>query len=428
MKLFLNQIFRYKRRYSRNPEIIDNHKNFFYSFNIPEKTTMNLTDSGITAIKSKDNRSIAAIFILSTPQKIGTEETPWQDILNPDMGYVRYFGDNKTPQNPNLADGNKLLLEQYNYHSNSDESERAKSAPLIIFENLRYNNKKKGYRKLLGFGALNKVSLVSQINKNNESFSNYQFDISILNLNNENEQLNWQWIVDRYNLINSKGGMEYAPKSWQHFIKKGHSSLNSLSRRISSLQIIKKEKQIPVKGTKSYDCLNEIYDFYTTNKKKHNFELLAARITKSILSENCNKYLDGWITQSGSDGGADFISRMDIGSSNLSLVKQVIYGQAKCTMIDKPINGKDISRTVARLRRGWLGVFVTTSFFSDSLQREVIEDEYPIMLICGQDLANEVLKIMANSGYQKIKDFLEYVDSEYEKSISLRRPEEILKD
>ena len=93
-----------------------------------------------------------------------------------------------------------------------------------------------------------------------------------------------------------------------------------------------------------------------------------------------------------------------------------------------PISGKDISRTVARLRRGWLGAFVTTSFFSDSLQNEVIEDEYPIMLICGLDLANEVLKMMRATGYKNVNDFLKYIDKDYESNILLRRPEEILKD
>ncbi len=429
MKIIINQIFRYKRPYKIVPEFIDNLKNFFYVFNIPSKQTMNLTDAGITPIKCKDNKTIAAIFILSTPQKIGTNETPWQDILNPDMGYVRYFGDNKTSQDPHKSDGNKILLEEFKKHSNSSKEIRENAAPLILFENLEFNNKKKGYRKFLGIGIMNKISVVSQVNKQNESFTNYQFDISIMNLNKEFEQFDWQWIIERYEMNKSiKDIAFYAPNSWKNFISNGPSNLNNLSRRISSLQIVKKEKQIPAKDSNNLKCLNEIYRFYTTNKKKHNFELLASKVTKNILIENCKKYIDGWITQRGSDGGADFISRMDIGTSNLSIVKQVIYGQAKCTKINVPISGKDISRTVARLRRGWLGAFVTTSFFSDSLQNEVIEDEYPIMLICGLDLANEVLKMMRATGYKNVNDFLKYIDKDYESNILLRRPEEILKD
>jgi len=54
-----------------------------------------------------------------------------------------------------------------------------------------------------------------------------------------------------------------------------------------------------------------------------------------------------------------------------------VLGQAKCQVLDRPTHGRDIARTVARLRRGRLGVYVTTSFFSSQTQREVIEDRYP---------------------------------------------------
>ena len=41
-------------------------------------------------------------------------------------------------------------------------------------------------------------------------------------------------------------------------------------------------------------------------------------------------------------------------------------------------NGKDIARTVARLKRGWIGIYITTGYFSEPVQREVIEDKYPL--------------------------------------------------
>lgn len=55
-------------------------------------------------------------------------------------------------------------------------------------------------------------------------------------------------------------------------------------------------------------------------------------------------------------------------------------------------NGMDIARTIARLKRGWIGAFVTTSYYSDPLQKELNEDKYPIMLINGkmvEEIVNE---------------------------------------
>ena len=51
-----------------------------------------------------------------------------------------------------------------------------------------------------------------------------------------------------------------------------------------------------------------------------------------------------------------------------------------------PVNPNDISRLVARLSRQEFGIFVTTSYFTDQAQKEVIQDAYPVHLISGVDL------------------------------------------
>lgn len=83
--------------------------------------------------------------------------------------------------------------------------------------------------------------------------------------------------------------------------------------------------------------------------------------------------VDSWITGKSGDRGIDFVARMDI-SSQISALKIVILGQAKCEKLDKPTGGVHIARTVARLKRGWFGVYVTTSYFSDNVQLEVLDD------------------------------------------------------
>jgi hypothetical protein len=70
-------------------------------------------------------------------------------------------------------------------------------------------------------------------------------------------------------------------------------------------------------------------------------------------------------------------------------------------------------------------VYVTTSFFSEAVQREVIEDEYPVLLVHGRRLASEVLRLADDLG-KDVPSLLSWVDQKYKGMIQHRRPEEIL--
>jgi hypothetical protein len=92
----------------------------------------------------------------------------------------------------------------------------------------------------------------------------------------------------------------------------------------------------------------------------------------------------------------------------------------------KPTNGVHIARTVARLRRGWVGAYVTTSYFSEAVQVEIEEDEYPIFLVNGLLLAQTILLLVHEGGYKSVTEYLKEIDSTYELQLSNRRPEEVL--
>jgi restriction endonuclease Mrr len=76
--------------------------------------------------------------------------------------------------------------------------------------------------------------------------------------------------------------------------------------------------------------------------------------------------------------------------------------------------------------RGYIGVYVTTSYFSDRCQREVIEGKFPIILINGQRVAKEVMALMHANGYSSVTKYLDYIDSLHYQKIMQRDPEEIL--
>ncbi len=82
---------------------------------------------------------------------------------------------------------------------------------------------------------------------------------------------------------------------------------------------------------------------------------------------------------------------------------------------------------MARLKRGWVGVFVTTSYFSEPVQQEVIEDRYPIVLVHGKRIAEEVIKIVhEDDRYASVTALHDDVSENYESRVQQRQPEEIL--
>jgi hypothetical protein len=215
----------------------------------------------------------------------------------------------------------------------------------------------------------------------------------------------------------------HAPFAWKDWIKDGNKVLEKNRRRVSKLMTKSKAEQIPKSGSKQAKILSDIYKYY--HKRKSRFEGLASAITAKIIGGQINHYKEGWITPSSSDGGADFYGRAEIGTG-FGKAKLIVLGQAKCEKMKTPTGGNHIARTVARLRRGWIGVYVTTSFFSEASQREIIEDEYPIVLINGLKLADTVMQILHDEGYKDLNKYLDELEEKYKSMVMVRKPDELL--
>lgn len=125
------------------------------------------------------------------------------------------------------------------------------------------------------------------------------------------------------------------------------------------------------------------------------------------------------------DRGIDFVGRIDL-AHGFGSAAVVVLGQAKCESPAQATGGIHIARTVARLRRGWVGAYVTTSFFSTQVQEEVYEDRYPIVLINGMRLAQEVTALAMERGNPTVISLLDEIDATYEGRLQDRDPEDVL--
>jgi restriction endonuclease Mrr len=186
---------------------------------------------------------------------------------------------------------------------------------------------------------------------------------------------------------------------------------------------MKLEDQAPLPDSVEAAALEKIYDFF--DGRKHAFELLAARVAGEVLQGSGARYHAGWLTRSGGDGGVDFVGRLDVGMTTAN-TPLVVLGQAKCVKPSTSISPDQVARVVARLRRGWIGVYVTTGVFSTQAQAEVVDDQYPLLLIPGRVLAEQVLRMAVIDFDGDVDKLLVSIAGGYGEAITQRRPEEIL--
>jgi len=424
--LTVGTIYRYSSSNPVDIQSIDGLPNLLFHTNTPgeNKALLEAGINAIRAVKTADGPRTPAILISSSTHKQGSKETPWQDEFDVDNGYIKYFGDNKSISDPSKAPGNAYILEQFLLHRSNDYESRLRAVPFIFFKSIKVGERVKGNRVFQGVGLLNSAELVTQYQKDIGYFTNYVFEFDVLDMRKDFEIFSWEWISARRNpKLTNLETLKLAPKSWQVWVAEGEISRDKLKRRIHKITAVGKQDQLPAQGSREDKCLGEIYKFY--DGRKHHFELLSSKVVANIIRQSGGSYKEGWITQGSGDGGIDFVGRIDLGSG-FSKVEVIVLGQAKCEAYSTPTNGVHLARTVARLKRGWIGAYVTTSFFSEKSQLEISDDSYPLITVNGLELAKETLKLVELTGSTSVIDFLESLDKTYADYVEKKRPEDIL--
>lgn len=408
---------------------IDGHRNFHHVTTTPgqRRALLEAGINGMANVSSVDGERRPAVLIRSSPWKAGSEQTPWHDVFDLDNGHVRYFGDSKVgvPVSPEKMKGNATLLRAFVDHRAPTPEQRAAAAPLLLFRSVTRNGKVKGYVQFCGVGLIERAErLVQWAGRERTTFTNYVYDIALLDLTAEGDQLDWAWISARRDLtLATDAALETAPRSWREWVTRGNSALHRIRRRIAHARVIKVRDQRPESGSREEADLAFVYRQF--DKQKHDFEALASAVAARVLRADGHRYSDGWLTRRSGDGGADFVGRLDLGVGPAS-TSLVVLGQAKCVLPTTSVSAEQIARVVARLRRGWIGVYVTTGVYSEAAQAEIHEDQYPIVLINGLDLVRELRQMARDDHGGDLQACLRHVLDSTATIITNRRPEEIL--
>jgi hypothetical protein len=400
-------------------------RNFWVATDAPNGTHFRQT-AGINPVaKAGGRRPAVAIFLTPAGQR---HRLPWLDEVDTVNGFIRYFGDNKPElrRPAETAPGNRILLEEMDNAASNSLGERAKAAPLLFFRNLGSGDGA-AVSEFLGYGVIREAHRVTQLYKG-ATFSNYAFDCILFNGESDQEGrefVDMDWVdLRRQAAADDAACLDSAPDSWTRWARLGNTSLDRRDvRRFVLPHSWPYEEQVPPEASSLGAVLKEIYEKYDGNYK-HGFQALAALVTQHVIAEPGLAYQEGWITPVGADGGVDFVQRLDIGSG-MSSTQLIVLGQAKCR---KPwprgggVTAEELARVVARLRRGWVGAYVTTSFFTEPAQREMVMDEYPVVLVPGLRLAETAEQIRDIHGFRSIAELLNWVDDEYVRMISKARP------
>ncbi|MFD7985474.1 restriction endonuclease [Kitasatospora indigofera] len=316
--LRMGEVLRYTSAKDTAPAIIDGFSNFYFATDSPghKRALLEAGINGMAKVASADGTRRPAVMIRSSPWKAGSEQTPWHDVFDLDNGHVRYFGDHKAESTKPVGNttGNAALLETFDGHQAPTAAGRAAAAPLLLFRSVSQNGKVKGHVEFRGVGLIERAERVVQwAGRARTTFTNYVFDLAVIDLSAEDDKLNWEWITARREAGRSNAdALELAPAAWREWVKHGHSVLPRIHRRVARSRVVKVRDQRPAPGSTVEADLRTIYRRFDGDK--HAFEALASAVAARVMRASGHSYLEGWLTRRSGDGGADFVGRLDLGS------------------------------------------------------------------------------------------------------------------
>lgn len=357
-----------------------------------------IQNAGGFRFKSKINHSkeiINAAFVLLVTS---FAEHEWPDNLDRVSGIFTYFGDNRKP-GKSIEDthigGNRFLSQTYkNVHSCNREN----VSPLLCFEIVK---DKYTYMKFLGLAAPGATSLSSLEDltavwrfNGGQRFQNYKALLTILN----EEYIRWDWLDDLVEgvlPVESKN----CPDSWTKWVEKGLYN----ARQCREKQIPRtNEQQLPNSSLekKVLDMLLELTE--------REFEFAAKR----LLMLMDNRFTNLRVVPGSEEEGRDVIGFYEIGHG-LHKVPIEVFVEAKKLNTIK-VGVKSMYRLISKLKHRNIGVFLTTSVFDEAVQKELIENKHPVLLISGGDIAKILISndLYGHSYEYKLIDWLKSVKYE----------------
>lgn len=301
-------------------------------------------------------------------------ETEWPDSIDLESGTFTYYGDNRSAGRPldETAVGGNRLLE--NVFRQLHVGDRAGIPPFLCFS--KFKDQHGTQMRFLGLacpgaeGLSGLEDLVAVWRVQGQlRFQNYRSVFTILKV----ASVPHAWLQD---LVDGARPAEspHCPEAWRIWVDTGAYSPLSCARQP---QPRTRAQQMP-QNAEEKSVLKRVFDQLTPRE----FEFFAA----ALMPRVDRRFVELTVTPAVRDGGRDVLAKYRVGHDLHQVLVDAIV-EAKHWQPTAAVGVKPIMRLLARLRHRDLGVFVTTSFFETQVQKELIEDGHPVLLISGGDIA-----------------------------------------
>jgi Restriction endonuclease AspBHI N-terminal/Restriction endonuclease len=317
-------------------------------------------------------------------------EPNWPDSLDEENGLFVYFGDNRKP-GFELHDrragrgGNEILRRAFEL-AHAGPVAREEIPPFLVFSK-GVRGRDAVFRGLAAPGAMHLEAGEDLVaiwkSKDGQRFQNYRSIFTLLDVP----------LIRRAWLSELQSGSRLGPNcpaAWRSWVTTGRPK-TLLAERISRVRVPHQQ----LGGTEQLRSIGRaVYEHFISDPAL--FEVFAADVVR-LMDQNVTA-LD--VTRPTRDGGRDGIGRYRIGMSQ-NYVTVDFAMEAKCHAQDVGLGVKVISRLISRLRHRQFGVLVTTSFLARQAYEEIVEDQHPIVVCSGGDIAELlVAKVGVHTAHQ----------------------------
>ena len=228
---------------------------------------------------------------------------------------------------------------------------------------------------------LERAEVVAQWDRHlRRTFPNYRFELVVLSLARERWSFDWTWINARRDPASIAAVAEARPAAWRDWVRDGSAALPRRSGARSHTRPPSTHPsrcRPPDRGRRSP---GDVYAYYQQQEIGRS-RLLAEMVAERVLESSGRDYVRGWITPVRATTAR--LCRPCSTSAPDSPGHALWYSARRSARNRAvPRAASHIARTAARLRRGWIGVYVTTSFFSrpvqaEKLRRRISADPHP---------------------------------------------------
>lgn len=306
-------------------------------------------------------------------------EPDWPDTLDEENGLFYYYGDNRRPgyelhDRRSGRGGNQILR---NVFAALHAGDRASIPPFMIFSK-GGEGRDVIFRGLAVPGAshLDQQSDLIAIWKSvgAQRFQNYRAVFTILDVAE----------IDRRWLMEIRAGEKFGghcPAAFKKWVATG----NALALRAEKVKQTRSKQQQLGRTDLEREIAIAVFEHFSGNPIA--FEHFAADIAR-MMDPNIVS-LD--VTRPSRDGGRDGIGRYRIGQPQNCITVDFAI-EAKCHSPDNGLGVRVLARLISRLRHRQFGMLITTSFLGDQAYDELVEDQHPIVVCAGGDIAQLLIE------------------------------------